>query len=71
MGKPRASEFDALAWARYRQSRLTTVFAQTINHEQRYLSAVFSALIRWVHGMALIRWPMSAKSKPPRPSCHF
>jgi integrase len=46
MGNPRASEFDALAWARYRQSRLATVSAQTINHEQRYLSAVFSELIR-------------------------
>jgi len=51
LGDPRASEFDALAWARYRQRRLTEVTPHTVNHEQRYLSAVFSELIRlgaWV-----------------------
>ncbi len=46
MGNPRVSEFNALAWARYRQSRLKDVTAHTINHEQRYLSAVFAELIR-------------------------
>lgn len=51
LGDPRASDFDALAWARYRQRRLTEVTPHTVNHEQRYLSAVFSELIRlgaWV-----------------------
>lgn len=46
LGNPRASEFDALAWARYRQTRLKDASPQTVNHEQRYLSAVFSELIR-------------------------
>ncbi|VXC33835.1 tyrosine-type recombinase/integrase [Pseudomonas sp. 9Ag] len=51
LGDPLASEFDALAWARYRQRRLKEASPQTVNHEQRYLSAVFSELIRlgaWV-----------------------
>ncbi|MFG0412146.1 tyrosine-type recombinase/integrase [Pseudomonas sp. zjy_8] len=46
LGNPMVSSFDALAWARYRQSRLKDVSPHTINHEQRYLSAVFSELIR-------------------------
>jgi len=46
MGNPVASEFTALSWARYRASRLVEVKPTTINHEQRYLSAVFSELIR-------------------------
>ena len=46
LGDPHASAFDALAWARYRQRRLTEVTPHTVNHEQRYLSAVFSELIR-------------------------
>lgn len=51
LGNPLASSFDALAWARYRQSRLKDVTPHTVNHEQRYLSAVFSELSRlgaWV-----------------------
>lgn len=46
LGDPLASSFDALAWARYRQQRLADVSPHTVNHEQRYLSAVFSELIR-------------------------
>lgn len=46
LGNPLAFEFDSLAWARYRQRRLTEVKPETVNHEQRYLSAVFSELIR-------------------------
>ncbi|WP_439860996.1 phage integrase [Pseudomonas sp. MBLB4136] len=46
LGDPRVSDFDALAWARYRQSRLKDATPSTVNHEQRYLSAVFSELIR-------------------------
>lgn len=46
LGDPLAFEFDSLAWARYRQHRLTEVKPETVNHEQRYLSAVFSELAR-------------------------
>lgn len=46
MGNPLVSEFTALHWSRYRQARLAQVTASTVNHEQRYLSAVFSELIR-------------------------
>ncbi|WP_339487816.1 phage integrase [Pseudomonas sp. EL_65y_Pfl2_R95] len=46
LGNPRVSDFDALRWARYRQSRLQDVSPHTVNHEQRYLSAVFAELIR-------------------------
>ncbi|MBX9753475.1 MAG: tyrosine-type recombinase/integrase [Pseudomonadaceae bacterium] len=51
LGNPYASTFDSLAWARYRQKRLEVVSAHTVNHEQRYLSAIFSELKRlgaWV-----------------------
>jgi hypothetical protein len=43
---PRASEFDALAWARYRQSCPKGASPSTVNHEQRYPSSEFSELIR-------------------------
>ena len=33
LGDPHASAFDALAWARYRQRRLTEVTPHTVNHE--------------------------------------
>lgn len=46
MGNPYASDFTALVWSEYRAKRLTEVSASTVNHEQRYLSAVFSELIR-------------------------
>lgn len=46
LGNPQASAFDSLAWARYRQARLKEASPHTVNHEQRYLSAVFSELIR-------------------------
>lgn len=45
LGNPLACQFDALAWARYRQARLKDVSPHAVNHEQRYLSAVFSELI--------------------------
>lgn len=45
-GNPLASDFTALSWARYRADRLAEVSASTVNHEQRYLSAVFAELIR-------------------------
>lgn len=46
LGNPSANDFNALAWANYRTERLKTVTPETINHEQRYISAVFSELIR-------------------------
>lgn len=46
LGNPLVSEFSALDWSRYRQSRLDEVTASTVNHEQRYLSSVFSELSR-------------------------
>lgn len=46
MGNPLASEFTSLSWARYRAARLSEVAPATVNHEQRYLSAVFAELIR-------------------------
>lgn len=46
MGDPLAMDFTALTWARYRSSRLAEVKPATVNHEQRYLSAVFAELIR-------------------------
>lgn len=46
LGNPPAKDFNALAWANYRTERLKTVTPETINHEQRYISAVFSELIR-------------------------
>lgn len=43
---PLVSEFSALHWSKYRQARLEEVTASTVNHEQRYLSSVFSELSR-------------------------
>ena len=42
LGNPPAKDFNALEWANYRTERLKTVTPETINHEQRYISAVFS-----------------------------
>ena len=46
LGDPFATDFNALAWSHYRSTRLEKVSPHTVNHEQRYLSAVFSELIR-------------------------
>ncbi|WP_353389577.1 phage integrase [Halopseudomonas sabulinigri] len=46
LGDPVACDFNALAWSHYRSTRLQKVSPHTVNHEQRYLSAVFSELIR-------------------------
>ncbi|TBU96851.1 integrase [Stutzerimonas kirkiae] len=46
LGNPLACDFNALAWSSYRSDRLKAVSPHTVNHEQRYLSAVFSELIR-------------------------
>ncbi|MBD3657798.1 tyrosine-type recombinase/integrase [Marinobacter sp.] len=42
LGNPRVSDFTASDWLEYRAQRLKSVTASTINHEQRYLAAVFS-----------------------------
>lgn len=46
LGNPRVSKFTASMFANYREKRLTEVSISTINHETRYLRAVFSELIR-------------------------
>ncbi|MCY1279473.1 Tyrosine recombinase XerD [compost metagenome] len=46
LGDPPAAEFTALAWSKYRKQRLEDVSRHTVNHEQRYLAAVFSELQR-------------------------
>lgn len=52
LGNPFVSDFTALSWARYRKARMVEVTGSTVNHEQRYLSAVFSELERlgFYHG---------------------
>lgn len=60
LGDPPADEFTSLAWATYRKDRLQQVSRHTVNHEQRYLAAVFSELQRlgaWAGGnpLALVR----------------
>src|SRR5690554_583173 len=46
LGNPRVKDFRASDWLEYRAQRLEGVTASTINHEQRYLSAVFSECVR-------------------------
>lgn len=46
LGNPSLQDFNAFLWANYRTERLKTVTPETVNHEQRYISAVFSELIR-------------------------
>lgn len=71
LGNPLAFEFDSLAWARYRQRRLTEVKPETVNHEQRYLSAVFSELIRLGSWHKETRWARSGKSRRIRSNLRF
>lgn len=46
LGDPCIDDFTATDWADYRLQRLQDVSASTVNHEQRYLSAVFGEGIR-------------------------
>lgn len=46
LGDPFFPDFTATDFADYRERRLKHVSPQTVNHEQRYLSAVFSELLR-------------------------
>ena len=46
LGNPVASQFSARDFTTYREKRLTVVSANTANHEQAYLRAVFNELIR-------------------------
>lgn len=46
LGNPRVRKFTASMFANYREKRLKQVSVSTINHETRYLRAVFSELIR-------------------------
>ncbi|MDO3383856.1 phage integrase [Gilvimarinus algae] len=46
LGDPRAIDFTAAEFAHYREQRLKEVSINTINHETRYLRAVYAELIR-------------------------
>jgi integrase len=46
LGNPVASSFTALDFGRYRTQRLKDCTPSTVNHEHRYLKAVFNELIR-------------------------
>lgn len=46
LGNPIAKNFTALDFGRYRTERLKTCMPATVNHEHRYLKAVFNELIR-------------------------
>jgi integrase len=46
LGNPIAATFTALDFGRYRTHRLKTCTPATVNHEHRYLKAVFNELIR-------------------------
>lgn len=49
LGDPEVSDLTAADWAEYRRTRLKEVSSPTVNHEQRYLSAVLSELVRLGH----------------------
>lgn len=46
LGDPSVDKFTGSAFSAYRERRLTEVSTSTVNHETRYLRAVFSELIR-------------------------
>lgn len=46
LGDPSVDKFSAADFSRYRESRLKAVSVSTVNHETRYLRAVFAELIR-------------------------
>jgi integrase len=46
LGDPAVDKFSAAVFSRYREKRLTEVSVSTVNHETRYLRAVFAELIR-------------------------
>lgn len=46
LGNPPVNKFTAAAFSRYREKRLLEVSVSTVNHETRYLRAVFAELIR-------------------------
>ena len=46
LGDISVDKFDAALFSRYREKRLKKVAVSTVNHETRYLRAVFSELIR-------------------------
>lgn len=46
LGNPPVNQFSAASFSRYRERRLLEVSVSTVNHETRYLRAVFAELIR-------------------------
>lgn len=49
LGNPRVKDFTATDWMEYRANRMRDVSPATCNHEQRYLSSVFSEMVRIGH----------------------
>lgn len=49
LGNPDIDDFTASDWAEYRAERLNKVTPSTVNHEQRYLSAVLAEMVRMGH----------------------
>lgn len=49
LGDPDVDDLTAADWADYRVARLESVTPATVNHEQRYLSAVLAELVRLGH----------------------
>ena len=49
LGNPDIYDFTASDWAEYRAERLNKVTPSTVNHEQRYLSAVLAEMVRMGH----------------------
>ena len=49
LGNPRVKDFTATDWMEYRAQRMQQVSPGTCNHEQRYLSSIFSEMVRIGH----------------------
>lgn len=67
LGDPLAIDLTPSLFTRYRAMRLSTVSANTVNHEQAYLSAVYGALIKygeWKHGNPLTGLPKVKHDEP-------
>lgn len=67
LGDPLAVDLTASLFTRYRAARLSKVSANTVNHEQAYLSAVYGSLIKygeWKHGNPLTGLPKVKHDEP-------
>lgn len=67
LGDPLAIDLTPSLFTRYRATRLSQVTANTVNHEQAYLSAVYGSLIKfgeWKHGNPLTGLPKIKHDEP-------